>query len=62
MSGTNAQNGRPPPLLLGRRDLLRSAAIGLGVEEYGMRRYFEFAPNPDQQLELRRFNFRLRRA
>ena len=31
MSGTNAQNGRPPPLLLGRRDLLRSTAIGLGV-------------------------------
>jgi ABC-type transport system substrate-binding protein len=31
MSGMNAQNGRPPPLLLGRRDLLRSAAIGLGV-------------------------------
>jgi len=31
-------------------------------EEYGLRRYAEFTPNPDQQLELRRFNFRLRRA
>jgi peptide/nickel transport system substrate-binding protein len=31
-------------------------------EDYGMRRYVEFTPNPDQQLELRRFNFRLRRA
>jgi ABC-type transport system substrate-binding protein len=28
----------------------------------GVRRYVEFTPNPDQQLELRRFNFRLRRA
>jgi ABC-type transport system substrate-binding protein len=31
-------------------------------EDYGVRRYIEFTPNPDQQLELRRFNFRLRRA
>jgi peptide/nickel transport system substrate-binding protein len=31
-------------------------------EDYGLRRYVEFTPNPDQQLELRRFNFRLRRA
>jgi peptide/nickel transport system substrate-binding protein len=31
-------------------------------EEYGLRRYVEFTPSPDQQLELRRFNFRLRRA
>ena len=32
------------------------------VEDYGLRRYVEFTPNPDQQLELRRFNFRMRRA
>jgi ABC-type transport system substrate-binding protein len=31
-------------------------------EDYGLRRYVEFTPNPDQQLELRRFNFRLRRV
>jgi hypothetical protein len=31
-------------------------------EDYGIRRYVEFTPNPDQHLELRRFNFRLRRA
>jgi len=32
------------------------------VEEYGLRRYVEFTPSPDQQFELRRFNFRMRRA
>ncbi len=32
------------------------------VEDYGLRRYVEFTPSPDQQLELRRFNFRMRRA
>lgn len=32
------------------------------IEDYGLRRYVEFTPNPDQQLELRRFNFRMRRA
>lgn len=32
------------------------------VEEYGLQRYMEFTPSPDQQFELRRFNFRLRRA
>jgi peptide/nickel transport system substrate-binding protein len=31
-------------------------------EDYGLRRYIDFTPSPDQQLELRRFNFRLRRA
>jgi peptide/nickel transport system substrate-binding protein len=31
-------------------------------EDYGLRRYVEFTPNPDQQLELRRFNFRMRRS
>jgi ABC-type transport system substrate-binding protein len=30
-------------------------------EDYALRRYVEFTPNPDQQLELRRFNFRMRR-
>jgi peptide/nickel transport system substrate-binding protein len=30
-------------------------------EDYGLQRYVEFTPSPDQQLELRRFNFRLRR-
>ncbi len=32
------------------------------VEDYGLRRYVEFTPSPDQQIELRRFNFRMRRA
>jgi peptide/nickel transport system substrate-binding protein len=31
-------------------------------EDYGVRRYVEFTPSPDQQLELRRFNFRMRRS
>jgi peptide/nickel transport system substrate-binding protein len=31
-------------------------------EDYGVQRYVEFTPSPDQQIELRRFNFRLRRA
>lgn len=31
-------------------------------EDYGIQRYVEFTPSPDQTLELRRFNFRLRRA
>jgi hypothetical protein len=31
-------------------------------EDYGLRRYLEFTPSSDRQLELRRFNFRLRRA
>jgi ABC-type transport system substrate-binding protein len=30
-------------------------------EDYGLRRYVEFTPSPDQRLELRPFNFRLRR-
>jgi ABC-type transport system substrate-binding protein len=32
------------------------------VEEYGLRRYVEFTPSPDQQFDLRSANFRLRRA
>jgi peptide/nickel transport system substrate-binding protein len=32
------------------------------VEDYGLRRHVEFTPSPDQQFELRRFNFRMRRA
>ncbi len=31
-------------------------------EDYGLRRYVEFTPSPDQQLELRRYNLRLRRS
>jgi peptide/nickel transport system substrate-binding protein len=31
-------------------------------EDYGLQRYVEFTPNANQQLELRRFNFRMRRA
>jgi len=31
-------------------------------EDCGLRRYVEFTPSPDQQLELRRFNFRMRRS
>ena len=31
-------------------------------EDCGFRRYVEFTPSPDQQLELRRFNFRMRRS
>ena len=32
------------------------------VEEYGLRRYVEFTPSPDQQFDLRPSNFRFRRA
>jgi peptide/nickel transport system substrate-binding protein len=31
-------------------------------EDYGLQKYVEFTPNPNQQIELRRFNFKLRRA
>jgi peptide/nickel transport system substrate-binding protein len=31
-------------------------------EDYGMQRYVDFTPNPNQQFEIRRFNFKLRRA
>ncbi len=31
-------------------------------EDYGLQKYVEFTPNPNQQFELRRFNLRLRRA
>jgi ABC-type transport system substrate-binding protein len=31
-------------------------------EDYGLRRDVEFTASPDQQIELRRFNFRLRRT
>ena len=31
-------------------------------EDCGLQRYVEYTPSPDQQLDLRRFNFRLRRA
>ena len=31
-------------------------------EDYGLQKYVEFTPNPNQAFELRRFNFRMRRA
>ncbi len=31
-------------------------------EDYGLQRYVDFTPNPNQQFEIRRFNFRMRRA
>jgi peptide/nickel transport system substrate-binding protein len=31
-------------------------------EDYGLQKYVEFTPNPNQQIELRRFNFKLKRA
>jgi len=31
-------------------------------EDYGLQKHVEFTPNPNQAFELRRFNFRMRRA
>ena len=31
-------------------------------EDYGMQKYVEWTPDPLQQLEIRRFNFKFRRA
>jgi peptide/nickel transport system substrate-binding protein len=31
-------------------------------EDYGLQKYVEWTPNPNQQFEIRRFNFKLRRA
>jgi len=31
-------------------------------EDYGLQKYVEFTPNPNQQFEIRRFNFRFRRT
>ena len=31
-------------------------------EDYGLQKYVEFTPNPNQQFELRRFNLKLRRT
>ena len=31
-------------------------------EDYGLQKYVEWTPNPNQQFEIRRFNLRLRRA
>ena len=31
-------------------------------EDYGLQKYVEFAPNPNQQFEVRRFNLKFRRA
>ena len=32
------------------------------MEDYGLQRHVEFTPSPDQQFDLRRANFRMRRA
>jgi peptide/nickel transport system substrate-binding protein len=31
-------------------------------EDYGLQKYVEWTPNPNQQFEIRRFNFKLKRA
>ena len=31
-------------------------------EDYGLQKYVDFTPNPNQQFEVRRFNLKLRRA
>ena len=31
-------------------------------EDYGLQKYLEFTPNLNQQFEIRRFNFKFRRA
>jgi len=31
-------------------------------EDYGLQKYVEWTPNPNQQFEVRRFNFKMRRA
>ncbi len=31
-------------------------------EDYGLQKYVDFTPNPNQQFEIRRFNFKFRRA
>jgi ABC-type transport system substrate-binding protein len=31
-------------------------------EDYGLQKYIEWTPNPNQQFEIRRFNFKFRRA
>jgi peptide/nickel transport system substrate-binding protein len=31
-------------------------------EDYGLQKYIEWAPNPNQQFEIRRFNFKFKRA
>jgi peptide/nickel transport system substrate-binding protein len=31
-------------------------------EDYGIQKYIDFTPNPNQQFEVRRFNFKFRRA
>ena len=31
-------------------------------EDYGLQKYVDFTPNPNQQFEIRRFNFRFRRV
>ncbi len=31
-------------------------------EDYGLQKYVEWTPNPNQQFDIRRFNFKFRRA
>ena len=31
-------------------------------EDYGLQKYVEWTPNPNQQFEIRNFNFKFRRA
>ena len=31
-------------------------------EDYGLQKYVDFTPNPNQQFEVRRFNLKMRRA
>ncbi len=31
-------------------------------EDYGLQKYVEFTPNPNQQFEIRPFNFKFKRA
>jgi ABC-type transport system substrate-binding protein len=31
-------------------------------EDYGLQKYVDFTPNPNQQFEIRRFNLKMRRA
>ena len=39
-----------------------SAVDTPALDDYGLQRYVDFTPNPNQQFEIRRFNFRMRRA
>ncbi len=38
------------------------AADHPAYEDYGIQKYVEWTPNPNQAFEIRRFNFKFRRA